>query len=106
MSAFRTPSVSFGSQTAVRRDLSSVTLWLASTLLLRLYEQYFSSSPRIYGELNTVATLLLWLYLTGAAIFVGGEANSEIEKAAAQAGHSDVRKAGERRSGGEHKPSS
>jgi membrane protein len=74
----------------------AVTLWLASTLLLGLYEQYFSS----------VATLLLWLYLTGAAIFVGGEANSEIEKAAAQAGHSDVRKAGERRSGGEHNPGS
>jgi uncharacterized BrkB/YihY/UPF0761 family membrane protein len=71
-----------------------------------LYEQYFSSSQRIYGELNAVATLLLWLYLTGAAIFVGGEANSEIEKAAAQAGHSDVRKAGERRSGGEHNPGS
>ncbi len=31
---------------------------------------------------------------TGAAIFIGGEANSEIEKAAAEAGHSDVREAG------------
>jgi len=41
------------------------------------------------------------LYLTGAVIFIGGEANSEIEKAAAEAGHRDVREAGERRSGGE-----
>lgn len=40
-------------------------------------------------------------YLTGAAIFIGCEANSEIEKAAAEAGHPDVREAGERRSGGE-----
>jgi len=78
-----------------------VSLWLASTLLLRVYEQYFSSSQRIYGGLNAVATLLLWLYLTGAAIFIGGEANSEIEKAASEAGHADVRGAGERRSGGE-----
>jgi membrane protein len=93
-------------QWSIPGALIAVTLWLASTLLLRLYEQYFSSSQRIYGELNAVATLLLWLYLTGAAIFVGGEANSEIEKAAAQAGHSDVRKAGERRSGGEHNPGS
>jgi membrane protein len=78
-----------------------VSFWLASTLLLRVYQQHFSSSQRIYGGLNAVATLLLWLYLTGAAIFIGGEANSEIEKAAAEAGHADVRGAGERRSGGE-----
>src|SRR6185312_12177061 len=50
---------------------------------------------------TAVATLLLWLYLTGAAIFIAGEANSAIEKAAAEAGHPDVRGAGEQRSGGE-----
>jgi uncharacterized BrkB/YihY/UPF0761 family membrane protein len=42
----------------------------------------------------------LWLYLTGAAIFIGGEANSEIEKAAAEGGGPDVRRLGQRRSGG------
>jgi membrane protein len=78
----------------------AVTLWVPSTLLVRLYQEHFGSS-RIYGRLNAVATLLLWLYLTGAVIFIGGEANSEIEKAAAEAGHRDVREAGERRSGGE-----
>jgi membrane protein len=78
----------------------AVTLWVPSTLLLRVYREHFSSS-QIYGGLNAVATLLLWLYLTGAAIFIGGEANSEIEKAAAESGHPDVREAGERRSGGE-----
>jgi membrane protein len=77
----------------------AVTLWVPSTLLLRLYQEHFSSS-RIYGQLNAVAMLLLWLYLTGAVIFIGGEANSEIEKAAAEAGHPDVREPGERRSGG------
>jgi membrane protein len=77
----------------------AATLWVASILLLRLCEQHFSSSQRIYGGLNPVATLLLWLYLTGAVIFIGGEANSEIEKAAAEAGHGDVRAADERRSG-------
>jgi membrane protein len=79
-------------------------LWVAFTLLLRVYQEHFSSS-RIYGELNAVATLVAWLYLTSAAAFIGGEANSEIEKAAAEAGHPDVRKAGERRTGGEAAPS-
>jgi membrane protein len=79
----------------------AVTLWVVSTLLLRVYQKYSSSSQMIYGGLNAVVTLLLWFYLTGAAIFIGGEVNSEIEKAAAEAGHPDVREAGERRSGGE-----
>jgi len=76
----------------------AATLWVPSTLLLRIYQEHFRSS-RVYGKLNAVATLLLWLYVTGAVIFIGGEANSEIEKAAAEAGHSDVRNAGEQRSG-------
>ena len=44
-----------------------------------------SDSQRIYGGLDAVVALLLWLYFTGAAVFIGGEANSEIEKAAAKA---------------------
>jgi membrane protein len=59
----------------------AVALWVGFTVLLRMYQEHFSSS-RIYGELNAVTVLLMWLYMTGAAIFIGGEANSEIEKAA------------------------
>lgn len=76
----------------------AVALWVGSTLLLRVYQERFSSS-RIYGGLNAVAVLLMWLYITGAAIFIGGEANSEIERAAAVAGHSDISKNGERSGG-------
>jgi membrane protein len=78
----------------------AVTLWVASTLLLRFYQNDFSSQ-RIYGGLNAVVELLLWLYFTGAAILIGGEANSEIEKAATTARRSGVGDLGERRSGGE-----
>ena len=79
----------------------AVILWVSSTLLLRVYQEHFHSTRRIYGGLNAVAMLLFWLYLTGAAVFIGGEANSEIEKAASEAGHSDVRDESERRSGGD-----
>jgi membrane protein len=78
----------------------AIALWVGSTVLLRIYQEHFSSSQRIYGGQNAAVTLLLWLYLTGAAIFIGGEANSEIEKAASEGGHSDVRRPEERRSGG------
>jgi len=69
----------------------ATVLWIASTVLLRTYQEHFGSSHRIYGGLNSVVTLLLWLYFTGAAILVGGEANSEIEKAVSK-GHSVVRR--------------
>jgi len=82
----------------------AVTLWVVFTLLLRAYQDHFTSSQRIYAGLTAVVTLLFWLYLTGAALFIGGEANSAIEKAAAEAGHADVRGPGERRSGGEEDP--
>jgi membrane protein len=55
----------------------AVTLSVCSTILLQGYQEHFSSS-RIYGGLNAVATLLMWLYMTGAAIFIGGEANSVV----------------------------
>jgi membrane protein len=77
----------------------AATLWIASALLFRVYENHFSSQ-RIYGSLNAAVSLLLWLYFTGAAIFIGGEANSEIEKAAAEAHRADVGGPTEGRSGG------
>jgi membrane protein len=61
----------------------AVSFWAPATVLLRIYQEHFGSS-RIYGGLTSVVTVLLWLYLTGAAIFVGGEANSELKKAAAK----------------------
>jgi len=44
-------------------------------------------------------TTILWFYLTGAAILIGGEVNSEIERAAAAAGEKDARLPGEKSPG-------
>ncbi|MBB5063686.1 YihY/virulence factor BrkB family protein [Granulicella mallensis] len=78
----------------------AVVWWVGSILFLRITQESFSSSQRIYAGMKPVAALLLWLYFTGSAIFIGGETNSEIEKAATDAGDSDVRRPGQRRSGG------
>jgi len=43
-----------------------------------------SDYSRSYGPLNGVAMLLLWLYVTNGAILIGGEMNSEIQKAIRQ----------------------
>jgi membrane protein len=78
----------------------ALVLWVGFTLLLRISEDHFSSTQGIYAGLKPVVGVLLWLYLTGAAIFIGGEANSEIERAAAESGDADVRRPGQQRSGG------
>jgi membrane protein len=50
--------------------------WLAASAAFSLYLNRF-------GAFADVAVLLLWLYLTGLAVLVGAEVNSEAEKTAA-----------------------
>jgi membrane protein len=64
----------------------ALILWLTAAGLMRLYSEHFHSYALIYKQLNGAATLLLWLYFTSAAVLIGGEMNSEIEKAAREQG--------------------
>ena len=73
-----------------------VGLWLLVSFGFRLYLLFFNSYSKTYGTLGAVIILMLWLYLTGAAILIGGEINSEIEHAAAEAGAPDAKEAGEK----------
>lgn len=79
----------------------AVTLWLSASALFRAYIVYQASRyDQVYGAAGSLAILLLWFYFTSAAILIGGEANSEIENAAAQHGHPDAGRPGEHRAGG------
>jgi membrane protein len=73
-----------------------VVLWLLVSFSFRIYLHFFDSYSKTYGALGAVIVLMLWLYLTGAAILIGGEVNSEIEHAAAKAGVPGAKKAGEK----------
>ncbi|HEX8371106.1 MAG TPA: YihY/virulence factor BrkB family protein [Pyrinomonadaceae bacterium] len=75
-----------------------VTLWLVVSFALRLYLRHFDSYSLTYGSLGAVIVLMLWFYLTGVAILLGGKINAEIENAAAQAGMPEAKQHGEKTS--------
>jgi membrane protein len=73
-----------------------VGLWLLISFGLRTYLQYFNSYSKTYGSLGAVIILMLWLYLTGVAILIGGEVNSDLEDLAARSGAPEAKEKGEK----------
>jgi membrane protein len=74
----------------------AVLIWLLVSFAFRLYLNFFNSYSATYGSLGALIILMLWFYLTGLAILTGGEINSEIENAAAEAGAADAKERGEK----------
>jgi hypothetical protein len=78
--------------------VTALVVWFIASFGLRYYLEFFNTYSRTYGALTAVVVILLWFYVTGAAILIGGEVNSEIEKAGAgrNSGGSAQRQKGER----------
>ena len=66
-------------------SLVGVTAWVGASLLFRGYLHLFNTYSRSYGSLGAVMVLLLWLYMAGLAILLGGAINATIESARAEA---------------------
>jgi membrane protein len=79
-----------------------VILWLVVSFAFKAYLSFFNTYSTTYGSLGAVIILMLWLYLTGVAILFGGEVNSEIEHAAAEAGAPDAKERGEKAPSDDH----
>jgi membrane protein len=77
-------------------SIAGVILWLLVSFCFRVYLRYFDRFSLTYGSLGAVIILLLWFYLTGAAILVGGKVNAEIEHAAAARGTPEAKQPGEK----------
>jgi membrane protein len=75
--------------------LVAFVIWIIASLAFRLYLNFFDSYAKTYGSLGAVIVLLLWLYLSGAAILIGGEVNAQIRHAAAAAGVPEARRISE-----------
>jgi membrane protein len=73
-----------------------VLIWLLASIGVRVYLHFFNSYAKTYGSLGAVMILMLWLYVTGISIMLGGEINAEIEHAAAEKGRADAKAEGEK----------
>ena len=61
-----------------------VALWLMVSFGFKLYLGLFDRFTVTYGAIGAVIVLLLWFYLSGTAILIGGEVNSEMEKSSVE----------------------
>jgi len=57
--------------------LFTTVLWIAATLLFRLYVNHFPPNPA-YGLIGGVIILLTWMYYTMFVVLIGGELASEL----------------------------
>lgn len=53
---------------------------IVASLGFRLYIAHFAAYARTYGALGTVVVLLLWLYILGIVIIVGGQINAILDR--------------------------
>lgn len=77
-------------------SVAAVLLWLFVSFGFRTYLHFFDSYSKTYGSLGAVIVLMLWFYLTGASILIGGEINSDLEAAAARKGAPQAKRKGEK----------
>lgn len=61
-------------------SLVAICLWVVFSFGFRVYLQYFNSYNKAYGSLGAVIILMLWMFLAGTAILLGGAINSVLRE--------------------------
>jgi len=78
-------------------SILATLVWIAASVGLQMYLRIAGSFAETYGALGGAMVVLLWMYVTGVAILVGGEMNAEIEHASPLGKAPGEKKPGERR---------
>jgi membrane protein len=63
-------------------SVTAAVIWMAFSLLFKVYVRHFSHFGLLYGSLGALIILMFWFYLSGAAILVGGVINAVLTDAA------------------------
>jgi membrane protein len=71
-------------------------LWILVSFAFKIYLNRFNNYSATYGSLGAAIILMLWFYVTGLSLLIGGEINSEIEFAAAERGDPQAKARGEK----------
>lgn len=69
----------------LRGGLVGVVGWFIVANLFRLYVDHLGSYNRVYGSLGVVVVFLVFLFLTGLTILIGGEVTAELRRREAAA---------------------
>lgn len=57
----------------------ATVLWIAATLLFRIYVQKFNALNPAYGAIGAIMVLLTWMYYSSYVLLAAGELNSELQ---------------------------
>ena len=76
-------------------SLFATGAWIALSTGFRIYKDNFNKFNETYGALGGVIVLLAWLYLSGAALFLGGQINAVLYHARERAQAAEREETGE-----------
>jgi membrane protein len=79
------PAVKFRWQWLSPGSVFAVVAWTVASQAFRLYVAWYSPYNETYGALAGVVALLLWLYLVGDILMIGGQINGVIHQATGEA---------------------
>jgi membrane protein len=57
-------------------SITAIVVWILFGTVFRIYLQYFNTYNKAYGSLGAVIILMLWMYIAGVALLLGGAINS------------------------------
>lgn len=70
------PNVKLQCRSTIPGALFSTIGWIASSMIFSFYVNHFGNFSFTYGSIGVIIVLMLWLYLTGFIIILGGEINA------------------------------
>ncbi len=78
---YMAPNVSHSWRVITPGSVVAVVLWFLSSLGFKYYVANFGTYNAAYGSLAGVIVLMLWLYMSGLVLLIGGEVDVVLENA-------------------------